>query len=224
MLQADLFLIADELPFSRSGWVHRNRVLGPNGAAWLRLPVVGRSGQRIDEMRLDSRAPWRRTHLRTLAQFYARSPHAAEELELLEPLLDQSAALAVDVTVPLIEHLSRRLEIATPVVRSSDLGLEARYHERFPDRPGPSHQILSYLIDLGATELLEGASGQDFLDVALLDQHGIAVWFHDYEHPTYLQRRAGFTSHLSVVDLLLTAGAGDAASVVRAARGHARRG
>ena len=38
MQRVDVFVIADEMPYSSSGWVHRNRVKGPNGPCWLTLP------------------------------------------------------------------------------------------------------------------------------------------------------------------------------------------
>lgn len=216
MLDVDAFVIADEMPWTSSGWAHRNRVLGANGVAWLRLPVRPGGGQRIDQVRLDVRVPWVRTHLRTLRQSYARSPFAGEELDLLEPLLDQAATRLVDVDVPLLRHLARRLGITTPLLVSSELGLEAAYVRRYPDRPGPTHRIVAFMEELGADQLLEGAAGRAYLDLELCRRHGIAVEFHDYRHPVYPQRPGAFVSHLSVVDLLCNVGPD---SALRALRG-----
>lgn len=215
MLEVDLFVIADEMPFSASGWAHRNRVRTANGPTWLRLPARPERGQAIGEVVLDRAVPWARTHLRTLEQSYARSPHAADELAGLAPLLDPRAGRLVDVVVPALRHLVERLGITTPTVLSSEAGLEADYGERFPDRPGPTHRIIAFLQALGADELLEGASGRSYLDLALCAQAGIEVHFHEYQHPQYPQLHDPFLSHLSAVDLLLAHGAERARQVLR---------
>ena len=213
MRAVDLYLVADQLPFSRSGWVHRNRVLGPNGPFWLRLPYRASAGERIDRVELDG-TRWHERHERSLRQAYARSPFAAREIDQLMAALDPSSTLLADVATASLLHLAGRLGISTPIVRSSELDLEARYLAEHPDHPSASHQIASYLEQLGADELLEGASGRAFLDVGLLGERGIQVAFHEYRHPTYAQRHDGFVSHLSAVDLLLTHGAEAAARIV----------
>lgn len=47
MLLVDAFLIADEMPFSSSGWVHRNRVKAASGPRWLTLPARPRRDEPI---------------------------------------------------------------------------------------------------------------------------------------------------------------------------------
>jgi hypothetical protein len=214
MRQVDLFVIADQMPYSSTGWTHRNRVRGANGPIWLRLPVRPHRGDRIDQVEVDRKEPWRRTHLRSLQQAYARSRFAAEEIAALGEHLPEHPARLVDVVLPSLDHLIERLAISTPVVRASDAGLEEAYDAMFPGRPGPSHQIVAYLTALGADQLLEGASGAAFLDVELLRRHGIEVAFHQFDHPCYPQLHEGFVSHLSVVDLLLSVGPDEARRIL----------
>lgn len=217
MRRVDVFVVADEMQFSSSGWAHRNRVRGPEGAHWLTLPARPSSGQAIHEVALDATVPWAANHLETLRHFYARSPFAADLLAALAAALDASAARLVDATLPVTRFLAARLGIATPLVVSSESGLERAYGELFPDRPSPTHRIIAFMKALGATELLEGESGQSYLDVALCAQHGITVEFQRYAHPTYPQLHAPFVSHLSAVDLLLSCGEREARRLLQAA-------
>ena len=214
MRRVDLFVVADEMQFSSSGWAHRNRVRGPHGAHWLTLPARPARGQRICDVPLDPAVPWARRHLTTLRHFYRRSPCAAEELAPLAAALAAPAARLAEVTIRVLRVLAERLGVATPLVISSAAGLERRYGETFPDRSGPSERIVAFMQALGATELLEGASGRAYLDVALFAHHGLRVEFHDYVHPVYPQLHAPFVSHLSAVDLLLATGAAEARRVL----------
>jgi hypothetical protein len=216
MRRVDVFVIADEMPYTSSGWVHRNRVKGPNGPCWLTLPARARRGQMIGEVALDSSVAWRSRHLKMLRNFYSRGVATQETLTTLEAVLDQRATRVSDVAIASIRFLAERLGMTTPIVVSSELGLEARYAERFPDRPGPTHRIIAYMEALGATELLEGESGQQYFDVQAFESAGMRVRFHRYNHPVYPQLHGPFVSHMSALDLLLCAGAERAAQVLAA--------
>lgn len=214
MRRVDVFVIADEMPYTSSGWVHRNRVKGPNGPCWLTLPARPKRGQVIREVRLEASVPWKRRHLKMLRNFYARGIGATASLEALEAVLDESADRVAGVAIPTIRFLAERLGIRTPIVRSSELGLEARYAARFPDQPSPTHRIIAYMEALGATELLEGESGQAYFDVSVFESFGMRVRFHRYNHPVYPQLHGPFLSHMSALDLLLCVGGEGAVEVL----------
>jgi hypothetical protein len=216
MRRVDAFVVADEMQFSSSGWAHRNRVRGPHGAHWLTLPARPRRGARICDVPLDPGVAWADDHLTTLRHFYSRSPFARDLLAALAQALDAAARRLVDVSLPLLRFLAARFGITTPLLVSSELGLERRYRERFPDQPGPTHRIIAFMEALGARELLEGESGRAYLDVALCEAHGIRVTFQAYRHPVYRQLYEPFVSHLSAVDLLLCAGQTQARRVLEA--------
>jgi len=219
MLHVDAFLVADELPYSSSGWTHRNRVKGQGGPQWLTLPVRAHQGQAIRDVALDPAVPWQRKHVATLRHLYAAAPAAPKLLDALEAALPARAERLPAASLPTIRLLAERLGITTPILLSSDLGLEARYAARFPDRPGPTHRIIAYLEALGATELVEGEAGKRYFDVPLFEASGMRVHFHHYTHPTYRQLHGAFVSHLSAIDLLLCEGDAAARRILRAASG-----
>lgn len=215
MLRVDAFLLADELPFSSTGWAHRNRVRGPDGPHWLTLPARPKRGQALCEVALDPEVPWARKHQRTLGHLYASCAPAPALLDALAEVLDPRAERLVSASIPTVRFLASRLRIETPILLSSELGLEARYRERFPDAPGPTHRIVAYMEALGGGVLLEGESGRSYFDVSLFRSYGLGVEFHHYRHPHYSQRYAPFVSHLSALDLLLCTGEDEAARVLR---------
>lgn len=214
MRRVDVFVIADEMPYSSSGWAHRNRVRGPHGPVWLTLPARPTAGQRIADVALDPAVPWSRKHLRTIRHGYGRSPHAGELLPALEAAFDPSATRLTEASMPLVSFLAARFGIATPVVVSSAEQLERRYREAFPESPGASHRIIAFMKALGATELLEGESGRAYIDLELFAAHGLRVEFQRFDHPRYPQMHEPFVSHLSALDLLLCVGEAEARRVL----------
>lgn len=213
MRRVDVFLIADEMPYS-SGWFHRNRVKGPSGPAWLTLPARPQESQRICEVPLSGDGRWARKHLATLHHFYARGIDIEDTLGALTRVLDPSAHSLAQITVATIRYLAEELGVRTPILLSSELGLEAGYQARFADCPSATHRIVAYMEALGATELLEGESGQSYFDVPLFNSFGNTVQFHRYAHPTYPQLHGPFQSHMSAVDLLLCVGREEARRVL----------
>lgn len=215
MLRVDAFLVADELQFTTSGWAHRNRVKAPEGARWLTLPARRRSGAAIAEVRLDPATRWARRHLATLRHLYARAAPAGALLDDLEKVLDPQAERLAPVSLATIRWLAALLDVRTPLLVSSELGLERRYRERFPDDPGPNQRIIAYMEALGARELIEGASGRSYIDLRRFAAHGLRVRFQDYRHPRYPQLHGPFVSHLSALDLVLCVGPEEARRVLR---------
>jgi hypothetical protein len=215
MLRVDAFLVADELAYSSSGWTRRNRVKGPDGAVWLTLPVRAREGQRIGDVPLEPGGGWRRKHAATLRHLYARGADVEETTAGFEAAVDAAPDSLAGAATATVRWLAERLGVETPILVSSQLGLEARYQARFPDQPGPNQRIVAYLEALGADELLEGETGRSYIDESVFASFGKRVHFHDYEHPVYPQLHGPFVSHLSAVDLLLCAGADGARRVLR---------
>ena len=96
-----------------------------------------------------------------------------------------------------LAYLFRSLGISTPIVMASSLRPQGRKSE------------LNFDIcqKLGASRYIAGPTSKLYLDRTLFDEAGIAVSFHEFHHPAYPQfEREIFTSHLSVLDLLLNQG------------------
>jgi hypothetical protein len=215
MRRADVFIVADEMPFSTDGWAHRNRVRGPHGPHWLTVPTERASRTSIRDVRVAPGAAWRRRHLTSLRHFYAASPHANEVLPLLAEVLAVECERLVEVSIPLLRLLARLLGIETPIVVSSEAGLEARFREeRGPDGDA-TDRVISYVTAVGGGALLEGETGASYLDVDRCRERGVGVHFHRYAHPLWRQLHEGFVSHLSAIDLLLCTGPAEAAHVLR---------
>lgn len=119
---ADLFVIYDCVQFPRRGWVHRNRLPGPDGTPrWLTLPVA--KAPRETRIRdLAFRADARAEMAAALARFPALNTDAARRDDLLRAV----AAIEGDPVDYLERTLTlacRRLGIVRPVLRSSTLAI-----------------------------------------------------------------------------------------------------
>jgi hypothetical protein len=196
--KTDVFVHYDDVQFDKHGWRNRNRVKGPKGAIWLTVPVFhsGRAGQSILDVEIDDRQDWRRKHLSTVAQSYARAPFIDTVLPRLRNIIERPWLRLVDLDLALIDWLAMEIGIATPRHRASELDVGGDRNER----------LINLCRHFRATRYVSGNAAQDYLDEAQFAAAGIGVVWHNYIHPSYPQRHGEFVPYLSVLDLILNVG------------------
>jgi hypothetical protein len=73
--QSDRFVYLDTVQFERNSFINRNRIKTAKGPMWLTVPVCLQDhfGKTIAETEIDARQDWKRKHLRSIEQSYARA-------------------------------------------------------------------------------------------------------------------------------------------------------
>lgn len=195
---ADFLVFLDDVQYTKQDWRNRNRLKTSNGPCWLTVPVRHLSlSQTIKDTSIDEATDWRRQHLRTLTQAYARASHVKDAVDLLGKGLELPAASIADLDINLISLICQYLSIQTPVARSSSLGIEEF---------DPNRRLLDILKRVGATEYLSGPSAQGYLDVGAFAANGIEIYFKSYDYEPYPQLWGEFFGAVSVLDLIANCG------------------
>lgn len=200
MASVDVFVYYDDVQYDKHGWRNRNRIKVPGGSAWLTVPVLHKRKDkpRINEILIDNARDWRRKHLITLRQAYARCPLSGRYLAELERVVGGEWVRLAELDIAVIELMRNWLDIRTRTERSSTLGIAG----------GQSDRLLGICRHFGASTYLSGASAKDYLDVGLFEAAGVHVKWQAYEHPVYSQLHGAFLPHLSALDLILNEGEG----------------
>jgi hypothetical protein len=210
MAHVDLFIYLDDAQYERSSWQNRNRVLVKGAPTWVTVPVVrGFLGAQINRVTVDDATPWRRKHVALLSGSYARHAHVREMLEATELLGVTSLTHLADLNIALLERLRYRLGIATPTLRSSQLGIDGVRTDR----------LIAILEKLGATEYVTPPGALDYLQRDLFaERTPIKLHVHDFQPAKYRQRDTEeFVSHLSVLDVVAHIGWSDAKGYIHPA-------
>lgn len=199
MLQVDLFIYLDDAQYERSSWQNRNRVLINGEPAWLTVPVTREFlGAPIDQVVVDDRLPWRRKHATMLQNTYARHPHAGALAGPIAGIADGSRTGLADLNISLLEIVRQQARIATPVTRSSELGISG----------SRSARLVAMLAHVGATEYVTPPGALAYLrEDSFSSLTACELLVHDFVPAPYAQRgRNGFESHLSVLDVIANLG------------------
>ncbi len=204
--RADIFIVLDIVQYTKNDWRNRNRIKTRTGPNWLTIPVSHSlaSETAIDEAIVTDRR-WSKKHVKALQQNYSRAACFTETSGWLFPLfesLSEERSLSA-INVRLIREIAQSLGLKTEIVSCTSL------IERDDLLAQTASVRLSNLCQAAnATHYLSGPAAQDYLETDPFDAAGIRVEWMSYEgYPEYPQLFGDFDGRLSVVDLLMNAGA-----------------
>lgn len=198
--RCDIFVLLDDVQFTKNDWRNRNRIKTNNGVQWLTVPVQHKHGQIIKDVIVDSQTGWRKKHTQSITSFYGKSKHFREYSDGLFSILAKDSKYLADIDVEIIMWLKESLGIPSEVVKSSDLHLSS---------DDKQYRLVEICRIFHASRFYEGGSGKAYIDPEFFKDHGITVEFQGYKHPYYNQmwmREFGFVSYLSTIDLLFNHG------------------
>jgi len=199
----DIFVLYDDVQYTKNDWRNRNTIYPANGPQWLTIPVGDQIHLKIFEVPLpDPR--WQGKHLRTLTQAYAKAPFFSDlEPLLLEIYRDVQWKTLSELNAALIRKISARLGISTQIVDSRD----------FSAVGGRVERLLSILTQIGASHYISGPAAQGYLaghETEFADRC-IHLEFKKYPaYPEYPQRGKTYVPAVSVIDLIANVGLEDA--------------
>ena len=196
IIKSDLFVILDDAEYSKNCFINRNKIKTPNGDMWLSLPVLYKSSSNINEILLDNKQAWKRTHKNSIINCYNKSKFFKKYWPEIEAYYDKDYDKMVDITVPMIKLFTKILDINTEIVLSSTLDVNTRGSDR----------ILDICKKVNATTYISGANGKDYLKKDDFVLNNINITFQEYSHPMYNQRFDNFVPYLSIIDLLFNEG------------------
>jgi hypothetical protein len=195
--ETDLFIIHDDLQYTKGDWRNRNRIKTLRGLEWISVPVHYRNtSQLIEETAVDYSTSWTRKILNRIRESYRRAPHFEPFFSELTDLLAQPAASISDLNLRLIHWVCRSLEITTPIRMSRD------YHPQ----GAKTERLIGILTQVKATTYLSGPAAQAYLIPEMFEQACIQLEYKQYNYPEYEQLYPPFVSTVSVIDLLFMKG------------------
>jgi len=199
MKRSDLFVIEDNLKYTKQDWRNRNRIRAVNGATYLTVPVKkGASSLPINEVEIDNEQPWARRHWNLIEENYRCAPFWPGYAPVLRDLLERPWFRLIDLDLALTEFLAREFRIETPTVLLSELPVVFGEDK--------TESLVALIRAVNGTAFVEGASGRNFIDVTQFEAAGLGIRFQDYVCRPYPQQYEPFISHLSALDLLLNVG------------------
>ncbi|MCD4653224.1 WbqC family protein [bacterium] len=203
MQAADIFIYLDNVPFSKSSFQNRNKLLVNGESKWLTVPVLtrGKYATMTNEIEINNQKNWRHKHLSTLRQNYCRCPHFNWVYESLEPIYRDVHENLSRFSMLINEEIRRMLEINTPIVLASDLAFTE----------GATERLVTLVNAVKGKTYLSGKGGKKYLEEEHFVKAGLKLEYQDFSLRPYPQIQSFFVPNLSTLDLLFNLGQNAAA-------------
>lgn len=197
---SDIFVYYDDVQYSRGGYLNRVQIKTGQGVRWLTVPLQDfRLGQLINEVRIDNRKDWKRSHFDQLQQCYKAAPFRLDMLDLVDDVFSRSHEVIGDLASASTNALVRYF---------SGIGDENSFRTSSSlNVPGSSSQrVIDICLALNAKTYLTGHGARNYLNHEAFEENGVAVAYIDYELDEYPQLHDDFTPYVSSLDLIANCG------------------
>ena len=166
MNAADLFVVLDNVQYSKNNWVNRNWFIDENqNKSFFTVIVEPKATHKdINEVLVAPEKMWKR---KLLAKLQSHYKHDFSEIYEGEKL--------IDINMKGLEFCRKKLNITVPMVYASSLEVDG----------AKSDKLVQILKKVNATRYLSGSGGNEYLDLELFKDAGIEVEFFEPKVENY---------------------------------------
>lgn len=196
MASVDMFVVYDNIKYTKKGWINRNRMLLNGEATTFSLPLA-KDNDDLDVMERRLADSFQRDKLMArLVGAYRKAPHFAEVSPLMEQVVMHPARNLFDYLWHSIDCVSKHLGLTTALLRSSvvdiDHGLKAQ------------DKVLALCQALDARTYINAIGGLELYERPVFEKCGIQLQFIRSCWAPYTQWPGQVhVPWLSVVDVLM---------------------
>ncbi len=197
---ADVFVLLDDVEYSKNSFLNRNAIKTPAGRQMLTAPVLykGQSKEKINSIHLDNSREWRKKQWKSIEQNYRKSPYWATYNSELFDFVHAPHERLFDQCRPIIEFLMAQLDIGTPMLLSSEIAVPGTRNEK----------LINICRELNATHFIVKPGTDHYHPPQEFHDAGIALSYLTYSSLSYPQVNGPFEANLSTLDYLLNCGPG----------------
>jgi hypothetical protein len=197
VIKSDVFVILDDVQYSKNGFINRNKIRTSDGEQWITIPVKKDSYKKTINKTVVADTKYKKKIEKTLFQNYSKSNFWGSYSNTIINLLDFNSNKLFEINMKWLKWLLNELEIPTKIILQSELIKS-------------DLQKTDMLIDLcnqtGCHHYLSGIGARKYLNKKGMNGNGIKVTWQFFNHPTYNQVYKPFIENLSVIDALFNLG------------------
>ncbi len=197
MYEVDIFVVYDEIEYTRKGWMNRNRYLLNGSWEYFTLPLKKDSDFLPVSKRFLSSdiADAKQKILRKLKASYQKAPEFQHCWPLFENIFHHEETNLFLFVFNSITQIKSALGIDTEMMVSSSI--------EFDNSLKAQDKIIEICKCIGATEYINPIGGVELYDPAVFDHHGIHLRFHRAIPRAYSQFHHEFIPFLSILDVMM---------------------
>lgn len=193
----DVFVVYDNIQFTKKGWFHRNRILVNGRDKMFSVPLKKDSdyldvAQRVlaDSFDIESKRIIRR-----IKASYQKAPYCKEVMPLVEECFQRGSGNLFDFLYTSMKLLVQFLQIDTKIIISSSIDIDHTLKSQ--------DKVLAICKKLNADIYINAIGGQDLYVAEAFRNEGIELRFIKTKPVEYKQFDNEFVPWLSIIDVMM---------------------
>jgi hypothetical protein len=195
MLQSDLFVVLDNVQFTKNNFQNRNRIIDQNlEPHWLSVPVKIKNhlDKSFCEIKICYDHNWQKRYLGKLYHCYSKKKNFSLYIDVFEKIIFSNHETIFDLNMSIINFFRDIFNIKTKMILASTL----------KPKGNSSELLLDICKKLDAKVYLSGSGGKNYLKENIFTKEGILVNYQSFNHPLYKQ--TDFRYYLSSIDWIFS--------------------
>ena len=191
----DLFIVYDNIKYTKKGWINRNRILRNGQDAKFSLPLK-RASDYLDVRARELAADFNRDKLlNQITAAYRRAPYFAQTFPVVEQVMRHEDANLFRFLHHSITRTCEHLGISTETRISSDIAIDHDLKNQ--------DKVLALCAAIGAGTYVNPIGGIELYSKDTFAAHGIDLKFIRSKPFDYAQFGDGFVPSLSIIDVMM---------------------
>lgn len=191
----DLFIVYDNIQYTKKGWINRNRMLQNGKDVMFSLPLKSDSDHLDVRDRFLANDFKREKLLNQLRGAYSRAPHFAEVFPMVERAVRHDDANLFRFLHLALVGASVHLSLTTPILVSSSIEIDQGLRGQ--------QRVVAMCQAVGATTYVNAIGGRSLYDRREFQSHGLDLKFVSSKPFEYRQFGDPFVPWLSIIDVLM---------------------
>lgn len=208
---SDVFVIMDNMEYTRNNFVSRNRIITRNGISYLTIPVEykGKSHSLISDIKVNEirYEHYVSKHLETIRHSYSKRPGFNSFYPILRSALNERSSNLLSLNIKMLSIILDYLNIKTNILLGSSLNIAGNKSDGLFSDLCIKTGCVSLLLGLGAST--------KYIDKESVSSQGVEVCYQKFSHPVYPQRTRTFVSGISIIDLIFNVEKSEAELLVK---------
>lgn len=196
----DEFILYDNVQYTRRDWRNRNKIMTPQGAQWLSIPVEvkGKYSQSINETKVADHE-WIDKHWKALKLNYAHAQYFNDYADIIQAVYEdcRNEDYLSKINYKFLKSLCEILNIKTKISWSTDYKII----------DGKTERLAALVKEAGGDFYLSGPAAQCYIEEDIFKAYGIELDWMKYDgYPEYHQASDIFEHSVTVLDLIFNEG------------------
>ncbi len=193
----DVFVVYDNIQFTKKGWYHRNRILANGKDKMFSVPLKKDSDYLDVAHRelADSFDNESKKIIRKIQASYRNAPYYKEVMPLVEECFQRSSGNLFDFIYTSLTLLTQFLQIDTKIIISSAIDIDHTLKSQ--------DKVLAICKSLNVNTYINAIGGQDLYEAEAFRNKGIELRFIKTKPFKYPQFGNEFVPWLSIIDVMM---------------------